>query len=327
MSANLVEGSFMQPIQKRLIEAAVRTQTNFLDPWVGFEKVREHVTATYESTAGVKELFLASSDFSSTDAHFKLAASNEVCDVLEACFQPRYRELLRNSINYMHNIPLIVSADTMLCGEHGVSSGSNWTNFVETIFDWILTFYVAFIEDDVVPAEGYAIGDDMAWVMRAFDESFPERLEKYGKDVGQVIKAEKTGFSRDKLKSLQRLFVRNEYRPDGQLRAVYPTIRALKSIVYPERFHKPELWSKDMEAVRTFMILENCVDHPLFEEFCLFVAEGDPNLRTVARETRRRQDSIFMQSKLVHGLNPTYNQEKKDQSLSTFESVKFLRTH
>lgn len=315
MSANLVEGSFFQPLQSKLMNSSEAER--FLSPWRGFEQVRKYVTEEY-----AKGNFIAASDFSSTDAHFQLWTSEEVCDVLETCFQPEFRDTLRDSIRYMHSIPLLIGRNQMLVGNHGVSSGSNWTNFIETIFDWIFATYVA---KKLGTYRGmYAIGDDMSWSGDRYDKQFAENLEQLGESVGQQVKEEKTTNFPNKVKSLQRLFQRDYVRPDGQIRAVYSTIRALKSLVYPERFHKPELWSKDMEAIRAFMILENCVDHPLFEAFCRFVSDGDPHLREFAKYKRAKQEALFRKSKLIPGLNPTYNQEKRDSSIADLNSVKFI---
>lgn len=316
MSANLVEGSFFQALQSVLMKSELSKA--FLSPWTGFEQVRKVMTSTYDSG-----MFVAASDFSATDAHFQLATSLEVFDVIKECFQPRFRSALEESIRYMHEIPLVVSSTTMLTGEHGVSSGSNWTNFIETIFDAILAEYVK-IEGGYQGL--YAIGDDMSWCSKTYNVEFADMLADIGESVGQEIKAEKTTNDPDKVKSLQRLFQRGYARPDGTLRAVYSTIRALKAIVYPERFHSPKVWTKDMEAIRDFMILENCVDHPLFEEFCRFVSAGDPHLRVFANYTANKQAELLRQSKLVPGLNSTYNQEKRDSSLPEFASVKFIAT-
>jgi hypothetical protein len=320
MSANLVEGSFFQPLLHILVKAAREHKpgAEFLSPWVGFEEVREVVSTAYSMGYSI-----AASDFSSTDAHFQLAATMEVFDVIKECFQPRFRDLLRESMVYMHKIPLIISSDSMLEGDHGVSSGSNWTNYDETIFDWILAEYVAIVTKKFFGL--YAIGDDMSWKTKKYDPKFAELLEEFGKSVGQQIKADKTTNDPDKVVSLQRLFQKNYVRPDGLNRAVYPTIRALKSLVYPERFHKPELWSKDMEAVRAIMILENCVDHPLFEDFCKFVVAGDPHIKEFCDYSPSLQQKLLRKSKLVPGLNPTYNQERRDSGISSFESVKFIR--
>lgn len=327
MSANLVEGSFFQPLQSQLIKSTYRPTSTFLAPWRGFEDVRRLVTSIYSTNAG----FLYASDFSQTDAHFQLDASMEVCEVLSTCFQPRYRDALRESISYMHQIPLVIGPDRMLTGEHGVSSGSNWTNFIETIFDMIFAEYMYIITQNkqyhYERLSGlYAIGDDMAWFTTArFDEGVAETLETYGKYVGQVVNADKVSCEPDKFVSLQRLFIRGYVRPDREIKAVYPTIRALKSLVYPERFHKPEIWSKDMEAIRNYMILENCIDHPLFAQLCLFVAAGDPNMKVFAMKSRQEQEQLFGQSKLVPGLNPTYNQEKRNSGISEFASVALIR--
>lgn len=321
MAANLVEGSFFQPLQQRIMLASYPLYVrNFYSPWRGFEEVRDLVGFTYYKDAKT----IAASDFSSTDAHFKLATSMEVFDVIKQCFQPRFRDALKESIRYMHEIPLLIGSNTMLTGEHGVSSGSNWTNFIETVFDQILGLYVS-LKTDHQHFGLYAIGDDMSWYGNSYDEHFSETLAKLGEAVGQEIKAEKTTNYPDKVKSLQRLFQRGYDRPDGKIRAVYSTIRALKSLVYPERFHKPELWSKDMEAIRDFMILENCIDHPLFEEFCKFVAAGDPNLKTFANLSSNKQQTLLRKSQLIPGLNATYNQEKRDQSLQNFASVQLIR--
>lgn len=314
MSTNIVEGSYFQVLQSAMITRGF----SFLDPWIGFEQVRGSVSRAYDAGQ-----FIAASDFSSTDEHFRLAASLEVFDVLAPLFQARYRDGLRDSLVHMHSIPLVVGPDTKLVGEHGVSSGSNWTNFIETIFDWIFSEFVANVLGSYTGM--YAIGDDMSWVGPRYDEGFAGELERLSESVGQVTKAEKTTNSPDKVKSLQRLFQRGYRLPDGQTRAVYPTIRALKSSVYPERFHKPSLWSSDMFCARQFMILENCVDHPLFEEFVEFVCRGQKDLIPFARLSRARLDRILRKSKLLPGLNPTYNQERRGYSFAEFKSIGVAR--
>nr|UDL14468.1 MAG: putative RNA-dependent RNA polymerase [Picobirnavirus sp.] len=342
MSTNLVEGSYLQPLQSALMKVVERTPVlagreyaslNFYSPWIGFERVREWVTSAYDNG-----MFLTATDFSSTDAHFNHWATSEVCDVIEHAFQPEFRDGLRGSMMHMHKIPLIVGPDRMLVGAHGVSSGSNWTNFVETVFDWIVQVaYRFFLSDEryvrrsrILPTTGnslgYAIGDDMTWMTEDYSEDFASELEEFAKLVGQIVKAEKASNSRDKVKSLQRLFQRGYRRPqDGYLRAVYPTVRALKSLVFPERFHDPRKWSKDMFAIRCFMILENCVDHPLFVEFVRFVCAGNPYLTEFAKKSGGQQNELFRQSKLLPGLNPTYNQERRDSSIRTFESIRIAR--
>lgn len=318
MSTNLVEGSYFQPLQNAIMHSEL--SETFFSPWKGFEQVRLSITNSY--SAGNE---IGASDFTSTDAHFQLVSSLEVLDVISECFQYQYRAGLKESIVHMHNIPLLVGPRRMLVGQHGVASGSNWTNFVETVFDIILGEYVRIYTQGTVKLL-YAIGDDMAWEASRFPDGFREELETIGNSVGQVIKAEKTMMNPSHVKTLQRLFQKGYFQEDSsQLRGVYSTIRALKSSVYPERTHKKNQWNADMFCARQFMILENCVDHPLFKDFVRFVCKGNRHLIPFAKQSSQQLDAIYREAKLIPGLTPSYNQEKKEQSLAAFKSIGIAR--
>lgn len=314
MSANLVEGSFMQVVQRSLIANG----DEFFAPWHGFDNVRDLITLAYDTGK-----FVSATDFSKTDEHFRLPATLETFKVLAPHFQVAAAKLLEATLHNMHQIPLLVGPKSMITGEHGVSSGSNWTNFIETIFDYLLSTYVSY----QYPAFGlYAIGDDMAWISNKYNEDFPTYISEVGKSVGQDINVEKVTNDPDSVKTLQRLFQRGYRRADGKLRGVYSTIRALKSSVYPERFHNPKLWNSDMFCARQFMILENCVDHPLFEEFVKYVVLGQKDLIPFAKKSSADLARIHRETKLLPGLNTTYNQEKRDSSLAAFKSIEYART-
>nr|UDL14479.1 MAG: putative RNA-dependent RNA polymerase [Picobirnavirus sp.] len=367
MSANLVEGSFFQPLQSAIMNARdvdikfschTFSFRNFFSPWEGFDAVRRVVTEAYDQSVliwpvGDESSYsfgcVAASDFSSTDEHFQRWSTLEVFDVIKTCFQRKYWDALKQSLMHMHSIPLVIGPDQMITGWHGVSSGSNWTNFVETVFDMIYSVYTALRIDNIsqltsgskvslVPL--YAIGDDQAYLY-GFDtdaalgdliesnkyasEDIKHALSVCGEDVGQIVKEEKTTANAWQVKTLQRLFIRGYSREDGQLRGVYPTIRALKSSVFPERFHAPSKWSSDMYCARQFMILENCVDHPLFKEFVEFICSGNKHLIPFAKKSARELDAIQRKAKLIPGLNSTYNQEKRDESLAAFQSIRIAR--
>lgn len=315
MSTNLEEGSFFQPLQSSIVKA----NDPFYSPWVGFEKVRDLITQCYDAGG-----YLYASDFSATDEHFRMRATMETYEVIQLLFKSSFRYDLGRSLRRMHTIPLIVGENTMITGDHGVSSGSNWTNFIETVFDQIFAYYVSI---HIPRVHGlYAIGDDMAWYSSEFDDAFSAKLAELGRRAGQEINPGKVTNYPDKVKTLQRLFQRGYRRPDGKLRGVYSTIRALKSSVYPEKFHKPKLWSSDMFCARQYMILENCVDHPLFEEFVKFVVQGQKDLIPFAQKSRAELDRILRETKLLPGFNPTYNQERRDQSLANFSSIRIARS-
>lgn len=321
MSTNLVEASYYMPLYKALSSAGI----DFFAPWVGFEKVRELITEFYDTSLYGS---LAASDFTSTDAHFGKWAVKQVATVLKALYKPEYHAGLEESLLHMVQIPLVIGPNEQLTGWHGVASGSNWTNFVETIFDLILSYYVRFEQEArfIEPARQYiglyAIGDDMSWYSYSWNNGFAELLEEAASHTGMVVKAEKTTNEEQWVKSLQRIFIRGYRRPDGLIRACYSTVRALNSLLHPERFHDPRLWSSDMFCIRCFMILENCVDHPLFEQFVRFVCAGSPHLVPFAKQSRSRIDQAFRESKLLPGLTPTYNQEKREARLSDFASIR-----
>lgn len=322
MATNVYEGQFVQAFQNAIINSG----EPFVAPWVGFEKVRQFITRAYDPSINA---FLYATDFSKTDEHFTLSSTLQVYDVLRELLREKDQCIeLRRSLERMHKIPLIISADQMITGLHGVASGSNWTNFVETIFDDLFGYYVA---DVTAMNYGwrisglYGIGDDMCWIGDEFYKDFPEVVSELGSLVGQDVNAEKVTAEPDAVKTLQRLFQRGYNRPDGLCRGVYSTIRALKSSIYPERFHKPSLWSSDMFCARQYMILENCVDHPLFEEFVKFVVKGQKDLVPFAKKDANDLRRITRETKLLPGFNPTYNQEKKDTSLAKFASIEIAR--
>nr|AVX53274.1 RNA-dependent RNA polymerase [Marmot picobirnavirus] len=317
MATNLVEGSLTQPLQSQIIKVAQNSNQNFFSPWIGFDRCRDVITSLYD-----KGQYLYATDFSSTDAHFGETTSEQAASVLNALIGRDGHQRLAETIHNMHNIPLIISQNEWVVGSHGLSSGSNWTNFLETVFDSIFCYWV----HQLCPVYGvYAIGDDICWASDKFESTFSTQAEEFGKEVGQAVNAEKVSCYPDKVKTLQRLFQRGYRRSDGKLRGVYSTVRALKSSVYPERFHKPSLWSSDMFCARQYMILENCVDHPLFEEFVQFVVRGQRDLIPFAKQTKRSLDRILRETKLLPGFNPTYNQERRDTSLDSFESVRIAR--
>lgn len=59
------------------------------------------------------------------------------------------------------------------------------------------------------------------------------------------------------------------------MKGVYSTYRAIGRLMGQERFYDPKVWNSKMVTLRAWSILENCNNHPLFEELVEFVIKGD----------------------------------------------------
>lgn len=323
MATNIFEGSFTQPLK----EALMKSDLNFIAPWRGYEHVLARISKLYSTGE-----YLSASDFSHTDAHFTKWAMLEVYDVIKYAFQEQYWDDLKHSMLHVVDIPLIIGRNRWIIGGHGVSSGSNWTNDCETYMDFIIEQYLTLLALEKEPA--MAIGDDILHRRDEFLAEFADSIAKILQEMDFDVNAEKVTNERDWVKFLQRLTIRG-YKSTRTwtvkgveyplLRGIYSTIRALNSSLNPEKFHSPKLWSKDMFAVRQFMILENCIDHPLFPQFVKFVCDGHPYLSEFAKKNSNEIDEAWRKSRILPGLNPTYNQEKRDKPLSSFESINLAR--
>jgi hypothetical protein len=321
MATNLVEGSFTQPLKEHL------KKLPFFAPWRGYDDVRQQMSEVYSEPTE----YVAASDFSHTDAYYTKWQMLECYDVVKYAFQEQYWDLLKESMLRVTSIPLIIGPDKMIVGDHGVSSGSNWTNDVETILDYVAEVYLTLLQ--LVIDVLNAVGDDVSHRVKVFNAKFSEQVAKVYASLGFDVNSEKVTNEVDWVKYLQRLTIRGYFRDMDwipvekrtQLRGVYSTIRALNSSLNPEKFHKPQDWSVDMFCVRQFMILENCIDHPLFVEFVKFVCAGNKHLVEFAKRSADKQDKAFQASRTLPGLNPTYNQEKRDSKLSSFASIAIAR--
>lgn len=323
LSTNLVEGSFAQPLKEALLAADI----SFFTPWRGWEYVQKHLTDMY-----AHNYFLSASDFSHTDAYFIKWATYEVFDVIKYAFKEEYWDSLKKSLLHVNNIALIAGEDMYITGQHGVSSGSVWTNDMETYMDYIAEVYFELL--NLVAEPDTAIGDDVTHKRTSYLETFAEQIAEVYKAMNFDVNAEKVTNERDWLKYLQRLVKKDWFSQymvevNGQkytvLRGVYRTVKALMSSLLPEKFHSPKLWSVNNFCCRQYMILENCIDHPLFIDFCKFIAKGSDHIPAFAKKSNNEINRAQQASRLVPGLNPTYNQNKKRKPMSSYVSIQVIR--
>nr|AIY31295.1 putative RNA-dependent RNA polymerase [Dromedary picobirnavirus] len=252
MSMNLLEYQATQPLQE-----VIQSHTSYVMPWRGFEHVKRRFTELWAAHP-----YAFGGDTTAMDAHMQ-APQNEA---VAAAFSPLFKDPKQatDSLLHVNDIDIVVGRNSVIADQqHGVASGSGWTQLCETIFqiikfdEWIQRNNLSITIED-----GMGIGDDYVWF---FDEK-PDSQEivDFWAEDGLPGKEEKQSNEPDSCTFLQRLFIKNymSREDDKILGGIYPTVRALNSLLWPEKFHNPKNWNSDMFCTRCYMILENTVDHP-----------------------------------------------------------------
>lgn len=344
MSTNLIEASYQVPIQSWIELGALRPDppepTAYSSPWKGFNRVKEVLTEQWGTARPI-----VGGDTTKMDAHMRPAQLRLVYEIVKWNFQERYWEGLERSLMHVTEIDLLWSKEgsdiKVIQGVHGLASGSCWTQLSETVLQMFMAYAKA--------VRGQGIGDDFYWLSDMSADDLVEHLAKFGLPANPA----KQSVGTDSLTFLQRYYHQDFFsrEDDKVLGAYYPTIRALGSILYPEKFHSPKLWNSDMFCLRNYMILENCVDDPCFPEFVTFVARGQKDMIPFAKKImagrknmtvhlhdadgRRAgkvllphpknsvSDALYRHARRLPGLWPSYNQEKQQWPLDSFVSIDF----
>lgn len=323
MSVNLVEQSFQQPLQDYIRSRLDKNvSVKFFAPWEGYDKVQEFL-----SEYGPQKLVKFGCDYSKMDQHFNMHHADQCFLVIREYFKPSEWKDLYESIHYTFNCD-VIAPHYLIKGPHAMPSGSGWTNFLETIFNFILKFYFQ-IKFGIKIVFAMGIGDDQLWFIdyKGDLEKLTDFIVQQFISVGLDANPEKQEVSLSMAAFLQRRSW-SEWSPNGlQYAGVYPTIRALTSEVYPEFYHNEKEWDKKTFALRCLMIMENCVNHPCFKEFCIFIAKGNDNIIEFAKMSDAEILLVQHASKKIANFIPTYNQEKQNVNITHFESLRIVREY
>lgn len=309
MSLNLIEFSFAQPLQEALQNSDEEWIRNYLSPWKGFEFVKLTLTRQWHGQN------IDGGDTTKMDANMRPAQLRLVYEIVKHLFQEQYWNDLYKSLMHVNTIKMLVSREQWYVGTHGLASGSGWTQLTETVLQLFMSWRIK--------AHGQGIGDDFYWLSNMSAQELVTYLGEYGLPAN----VDKQTVSSTELHFLQRLFIKDFFSREDRstLGGYYPTVRALNSLLHPERMVKPKDWNSDMFCIRCYMILENCVDNPCFPDFVNFVVHGQKDLIPFAKKSAHAIDAAWKRSKLVPGLSPTYNQEKREKPLSSFVSIELAR--
>ena len=187
-------------------------------------------------------------------------------DYFRSLFQEQYGEQLNYIMERMITIG-IVTPDGILSGDHGVPSGSTFTNEVDSVVQYLISQDYDTERLDYLQVQG----DDGLYAC-----SDPDSLLDHFKSFKLNVNEDKSDTNKDYCLFLQKYYS-YYYLDKGIVGGIYPTYRALNRLVYPERFidFKEDLSGKDYFAIRTLSILENSKNHPLFRDFVEYVMSLD----------------------------------------------------
>jgi len=230
---------------------------------VGPEQVEVEVTKIINAALATNQT-IVSIDFSAYDASITAPLINIAFKYIKDLFQAQYSEPLSYIENRFRSIGLI-TPDGILKGEHGVPSGSTFTNEVDSIVQYLVARDSKHANMSLCQIQG----DDGLYLTPE-----PLKLIQHFQSFGLTVNVEKSVNSVNHALYLQNLYSPQYRKSDGIIPGVYSTIRCLNRLIYQERFDdfgKYDISGTDYYAIRTLSILENCKDHPLFEDFVKFI--------------------------------------------------------
>jgi hypothetical protein len=312
IAATLLEASFFYPLLN------VRRTLRWRSSLIGPDATSKRITYLLDKASKEGKICL-SIDIETFDASTPSVISELAFSSLATYFQSMYEEGFSAVSGMFSNIG-IITPDGILYGEHGVPSGSNFTNEIDSEIQMLIS-----TDSNTVDVDSFDIqGDDGAYVI---DEVKVASLKKAFEKYGYKVSESKSYISPDFFVYLQKLYHR-DYRDEKDLvNGIYPIVRALNRIRYQERwsqFEEYNMTGQDYYSLRTITILENCRFHPLFEEFVKFVLDNDKYSLAFSRKGLKQYVNMLFETEGNRG--NFSNQYGDDISgLMSFESVKLIR--
>lgn len=212
---------------------------------------------------------LVSIDFAAYDTTVKRKLQKVAFDYIKSLFQRESESDIQYIAERFGSIG-IITPDGVYSGEHGVPSGSTFTNEVDSIVQSSISMSLPFIGTEDFQVQG----DDGVYLVPSIHV---DKLIELFESCGLKVSRDKSYTSDNYAVYLQNLY-HIDYIKDGFIGGIYPVYRALNRILYQERWSDFEdygIIGKDYYSIRTICILENCKHHPLFQELVKFVLKYD----------------------------------------------------
>nr|AVX53273.1 RNA-dependent RNA polymerase [Marmot picobirnavirus] len=264
-AVNIEELRVYQP----LIESAQRF--NLVPAWVSMEAVDERITKLFDTKSD--DDVVVCTDFSKFDQHFNPALQNAARSILSGILTPSQdtRYWLAEIFPIKYEIPLAYNYGQLKFGKHGMGSGSGGTNADETLVHRALQYESAIQAKSRLNLNSMCLGDD--GIISYPGITVDSVMQSYTSH-GLEMNPDKQYVSKHDCVYLRRWHHQN-YRVDGVCAGVYSTYRALGRLCEQERYYDADVWSSKMVALRQLSIVENCKNHPLFEQFAQFCMQRD----------------------------------------------------
>lgn len=239
--------------------------------WVSMECVDREITRMFD-TKSSSDLVVCT-DFSKFDQHFNADMQHTAKCMLRGLFLDgaEVEDWLEDVFPIKYNIPLCTDWGNFYYGAHGMASGSGGTNADETLTHRVLQHEAAISKGSRLNPHSQCLGDD--GVLTYPGITVDDVVRTYTAH-GQEMNPDKQYASEHDCVYLRR-WHHDRYRSSGICVGVYSTYRALGRLAEQERYYSPEVWSKEMVALRQLSILENCKWHPLREQFVDYCMKGD----------------------------------------------------
>lgn len=312
IASTLLEASFFYPL------LSARRQLKWRSSLIGPEAVSKRITYLLNKASKEGKVCL-SIDIATFDSSTSPVVSNCAFTSLASYFQEVYRKDFGVVQKLFTGIE-VITPDGITGGEHGVPSGSNFTNEIDSEIQMLIS-----TDSGTVDIDDFDIqGDDGAYVI---DESMITSLKKSFKKYGYEISESKSFISPDYFVYLQKLYHKDFQDEMGLVNGIYPIVRALNRIRYQERwsqFEDYDISGQDYYSLRTISILENCRFHPLFEEFVKFVLDNDKySLAFSKNGLKKYVDMLFATEGNRGDFSNQYGDDIK--GLMSFETIKLIR--
>jgi hypothetical protein len=261
---------------------------------------------------------LVSMDYSTFDATVKYALQKKAFDIIIQMYQNSYTSDLLDILDRFNNIS-IITPDGVIDGNHGVPSGSTFTNEVDSLAQYLIISNYPYIKDYVIQGDDSVLVIEMDKVKDFFT---------FVKNHGLIVNESKSYVDKDYVIYLRCLHHIDHVDKTGKLGGIYPTYRALNRIIYQERwseFENYEISGQDYYSIRTISILENCKHHPLFREFVQFIYSIDKYSLEYSKTGLAKYIDMLNQSSGIAGV--LTNQYGEDVSgIRNFETVKMINS-